>query len=407
MFIKRTKYLDLIRRFYDSSLIKVLTGIRRCGKSVLLSQIKEEIKETYNIDEDHIISINFEDVSFTNLRNYIKLNNFIIKKIKDKNKYYIFLDEIQNDRNFEKTLASLKATQNVSIFVTGSNSKLLSGRLSSLLVGRCKEFKILPFSYTEFLQYYKENNLPLPLQPLNNYIRLGGMPQRFDYDNEDDIKDYLISLFNGIIDKDICNSRSNINKENFTTLAKYIISNATKEFSATSISDYFNKTNNGNITRENIYRYLEKLEQACLISRVKRFDIASKRTLRLIEKHFVIDNGFFLACSQSNNILISHALENLIYNELIYRGYEIKIGKTYKGEIDFVVTKNNTKCFIQVAYLLSDESIIKREFSAFSSIKDSAPKYVFSLDQFDMSQDGIKHINIEDFLLNKIDIVLF
>ena len=407
MFIKRTKYLDLIRRFYDSSLIKVLTGIRRCGKSVLLSQIKEEIKETYNIDEDHIISINFEDVSFTNLRNYIKLNNFIIKKIKGKNKYYIFLDEIQNVRNFEKTLASLKATQNVSIFVTGSNSKLLSGRLSSLLVGRCKEFKILPFSYTEFLQYYKENNLPLPLQPLNNYIRLGGMPQRFDYDNEDDIKNYLISLFNGIIDKDICNSRSNINKENFTTLAKYIISNATKEFSATSISDYFNKTNNGNITRENIYRYLEKLEQACLISRVKRFDIASKRTLRLIEKHFVIDNGFFLACSQSNNILISHALENLIYNELIYRGYEIKIGKTYKGEIDFVVTKNNTKCFIQVAYLLSDESIIKREFSAFSSIKDSAPKYVFSLDQFDMSQDGIKHINIEDFLLNKVDIVLF
>ena len=407
MFIKRTKYLDLIRRFYDSSLIKVLTGIRRCGKSVLLSQIKEEIKETYNIDEDHIISINFEDVSFTNLRNYIKLNNFIIKKIKGKNKYYIFLDEIQNVRNFEKTLASLKATQNVSIFVTGSNSKLLSGRLSSLLVGRCKEFKILPFSYTEFLQYYKENNLPLPLQPLNNYIRLGGMPQRFDYDNEDDVKDYLISLFNGIIDKDICNSRSNINKENFTTLAKYIISNATKEFSATSISDYFNKINSGNITRENIYRYLEKLEQACLISRVKRFDIASKRTLRLIEKHFVIDNGFFLACSQSNNILISHALENLIYNELIYRGYEIKIGKTYKGEIDFVVTKNNTKCFIQVAYLLSDESIIKREFSAFSSIKDSAPKYVFSLDQFDMSQDGIKHINIEDFLLNKIDIVLF
>ena len=407
MFIKRTKYLDLIRRFYDSSLIKVLTGIRRCGKSVLLSQIKEEIKETYNIDEDHIISINFEDVSFTNLRNYIKLNNFIIKKIKDKNKYYIFLDEIQNVQKYEKTLASLKATQNVSIFVTGSNSKLLSGKLSSLLVGRCKEFKILPFSYTEFLQYYKENNLPLPLQPLNNYIRLGGMPQRFDYDNEDDVKDYLISLFNGIIDKDICNSRSNINKENFTTLAKYIISNATKEFSATSISDYFNKMNNGNISRENIYRYLEKLEQACLISRVKRYDIASKRTLRLIEKHFVIDNGFFLACSQSNNILISHALENLIYNELIYRGYEIKIGKTYKGEIDFVVTKNNTKCFIQVAYLLSDESIIKREFSAFSSIKDSAPKYVFSLDQFDMSQDGIKHINIEDFLLNKIDIVLF
>lgn len=407
MLIKRTKYLEHIRKFYDSNLIKVLTGIRRCGKSVLLEQIKQEIKEVYNIDEDHIISINFEDVSFAGVRNFLKLNNYIIKKIKDEKKYYLFLDEIQNVRNFEKTLASLKATQNVSIFVTGSNSKLLSGRLSSLLVGRCKEFKILPFSYLEFLEYYKENNITLPPQPLNNYIRFGGMPQRFDYQDEDDIKEYLTTLFNGIIDKDICNKHSNIDKESFTTLAKYVISNATKEFSASSISDYFNKANNENILRSNLYRYLEKLEQACLISRVKRFDIASKRTLKLIEKHFVVDNGFLLACSQSNSILVSHALENLLYNELVYRGYEIKIGKTYKGEIDFVVIKNNKKCFIQVAYLLSDEAIIEREFSAFSSIKDSAPKYVFSLDQFDMSKDGIKHINIEDFLLNKVDIVLF
>lgn len=212
MLIKRNKYLETIRRFYDSNLIKVLTGIRRCGKSVLLEQIKEELIVTKNIAEDHIIYINFEDVNYSKINKYDKLNNYIIKKIVDDNKYYGFLDQIQHVRQFEKVLASLKATQNVSIFVTGSNSKLLSGRLASLLVGRCKEFKIMPFTYGEFLNYYKENKIELPNKPFHNYLRYGGMPQRLDYDFEEDIKEYLKSIYYGIIDKDICITKAKINK---------------------------------------------------------------------------------------------------------------------------------------------------------------------------------------------------
>ncbi len=406
MLIKRERYLENIRRFYDSNLIKVLTGVRRCGKSVLLSQIKEELVYKNNIKDDHIISINFEDVKFSKIRNYIKLNEYVLKQIKDNDKYYVFLDEIQHVNQFEKTLASLKATQNVSIFVTGSNSKLLSGRLASLLVGRCKEFKIMPFNYLEFVNYYNQNNIPLPNKPLQNYIRYGGMPQRLDYELEEDIKEYLKSIYYGIIDKDICNTKSKIDKETFLTISKYIINNVSKEFSVSSIVDYYNQNNNDKIYKENVYRYLDKLEKACLISRVKRYDVASKRTLKQVEKQFVIDNGFLLACSDSNNIHVTHALENLVYNELLYRGYDVKIGKTYKGEIDFVAIKDGKKCFVQVAYLLSSDDVIEREFGAFDSVRDPSPKYVFSLDDFDMSKDGISHFNIEDWLLNKVDVTL-
>ncbi len=373
---------------------------------ILLNQIKEELITEKKIREDHIISINFEDIQFSKIKNYYKLYDFILNKIVDDNKYYIFLDEIQHVKQFEKVLASLKATKNVSIFVTGSNSKLLSGRLASLLVGRCKEFKIMPFTYSEFIKYYTENEIELPKKPLQNYIRFGGMPQRMDYDLEEDINEYLKSIYYGIIDKDICNNQAKIDRETFITISKYIISNASKEFSAQSLVDYYNLKNQDNIYGKIIYRYLEKLEQACLISRVKRYEIATKRTLKHIEKQFVVDNGFLLACNDSNKIFVAHALENLVYNELLYRGYDVKIGKTYKGEIDFVAMKDGKKCFIQVAYLLSSEDIIEREFGAFNSVRDPSPKYVFSLDEYDMSKDGITHFNIEDWLLNKVTITL-
>ena len=406
MLIKRERYIKHIRQYYDSNLIKVITGIRRCGKSVLLSQIQYEIQESFALNDEHIICINFEDLKFANLNTSEKLNNYILKKITDDHKYYIFLDEIQHVRSFERALASLKATQNVSLFVTGSNSKLLSGRLATLLVGRCKEFKIMPFSYSEMIDFYKENNLELSSRLFNNYLRFGGMPQRFDYKNEEDIKAYLKDIFYGIIDKDICNSKSKINKEVFIPITKYIIANASKEFSAENITKYFNKHNTNSISSKYVYRYLEKLEQACLINRVNRYDIASKRNLKSIEKQFVIDTGFLLVVNESNQISPSHALENLVYNELIYRGYDVKIGKTYKGEIDFVAMKDNKKCFIQVAYMLISEEVMEREFGAFKSVRDSSPKYVLSLDDIDMSKDGIIHLNIEEWLLHKKDLFL-
>ena len=264
----------------------------------------------------------------------------------------------------------------------------------------------MPFSFQEAIDFYKENNLPLPNKPLNDYLRYGGMPQRFDYNNEEDIKSYLKDIFYGIIDKDICNSKSKINKDTCILIAKYIIANSSKEFSAEKISEYFNKYNKEDISPKHIYRYLEKLEQACLINRVHRYDVASKRNLKNIEKQFVVDNGFLLIANESNFISPSHALENLVYNELIYRGYDVKIGKTYKGEIDFVVLKDNKKCFIQVAYMLINDDVIDREFDAYKSVRDASPKYVLSLDEIDMSKDGIIHLNIEDWLLHKKDLFL-
>lgn len=406
MEIIRERYLSEIRRFYDSNLIKVLTGVRRCGKSIILKQIENELVNKNLVNNEHIITINFEDVQFDKINTYSKLNTYILKQIKDDGKYYIFLDEIQHVRQFEKVLSSLKATQNVSIFVTGSNSKLLSGRLSTLLVGRCKEFKIMPFSYSEYLEYFKKNNIQPTSNSLNDYLKYGGMPQRLDYNREKDIIDYLKSIYDGIINKDICNSKSQINKESFNKIAKYIISNASKDFSAQNVVDYFNKYNGSTLDRKVVYRYLEKLEEACLISRVHRYDVSSKRNLKSIEKQYAIDSGFILACSESNNVILSHLLENVIYNNLIFKGYDIKIGKTYKGEIDFVAMKDSKKCFIQVTYLLSDETVISREFDAFKSVKDPSPKYVFSLDNFDMSRDGITHINVEDFLLDKKELFL-
>ena len=264
----------------------------------------------------------------------------------------------------------------------------------------------MPFTYSEFLLYYMENKIKLPVKPSQNYIRYGGMPQRMDYESEEDIKEYLKSIYYGIIDKDICNSKAKINKETFITFSKYIISNVTKEFSITSIVDYYNQNNSDNIYVENVYRYLEKLEKACLMSRVKRYDVATKRTLKQVEKQFVVDNGFILACSDSNKIFIAQALENLVYNGLLYRGYDVKIGKTYKSEIDFVAMKDGKKCFIQVAYLLSSDDVIEREFGAYASSRDYSPKYVFSLDEYEMSKDGITHFNIEDWLLGKMDVTL-
>ena len=264
----------------------------------------------------------------------------------------------------------------------------------------------MPFSFSEAIDFYKENNLSLPSKPLNDYLRYGGMPQRFDYKSEEDIKSYLKDIFYGIIDKDICNSKSKINKDAFISIAKYIISNSSKEFSAKKIAEYFNEYNIKSISAKYVYRYLEKLQQACLINRVNRYDIASKRNLKSIEKQFVIDNGFLLVANESNQISPSHALENLVYNELIYRGYDVKIGKTYKGEIDFVAIMDNKKCFIQVAYMLISEDVIEREFGAFKSVRDSSPKYVLSLDDIDMSKDGIIHLNIEEWLLHKKDLFL-
>ena len=317
--------------------------------------------------------------------------------------------EIQHVKDFEKVLASFRATLNCSIFVTGSNSKLLSGELASLLVGRTVEFKIMPFSYLESIQLYKENNKEIPEDFIYDYIKWGGLPQRFEFSEEKDIKNYIESVFNGIVEKDIYKRDSELEKYKFNTVSAYILSNAGKEFSAANISNFYNNQNENNkksIEKKTVYNYIEKLEKAYLISRVKRFNIVGKEVLKTIEKHYAIDMAFRTINTNLVNFEDTFLLENIIYNELILRGYSVYTGKTYKGEIDFVAIDGKKKCFIQVSYLMPNEETIRREFEAFKPIKDASPKYVLSLDKIDLSYDGISHINIEDFLLHKKDLVL-
>lgn len=402
MFIKRERYLAKIRSFYEVDLIKVLTGVRRCGKSVLLTQIEEEIL-AQNVPHDHIIRINFEDIQFEKIRTAEKLNQYVLEKICDSDKYYIFLDEIQHVRQFEKVLASLRATQNCSIFITGSNSKLLSGKMGTLLVGRCIEFRIMPFSFSEAYEYVTtaHGKTIAPDEFIFDYLRWGGFPQRFAFDQESDITLYLQQTYQGIIDRDIITDAKRTNREKLLKIASYVMANSGKEFSAQSICNYFERQNNDPIDKASVYRYLDRMEKACLINRVKRFDIVGKRQLSYIEKQYAVDTGFRMINTNFTRYDNTFFLENIVYNELFSRGYQIFVGKTQRGEIDFLVLDGRKKCFVQVAYYLHSDEAIQREFGAFHNITDASPKYVLSLDRMDFSHDGIGHINIVDFLLNK------
>lgn len=408
MYIKREQYLKEIRPYYEIDLIKVITGIRRSGKSKLLESIIEEIKEI-GINDDHIIYINFEDLDYEFIDTAQKLNKFIKDKIFDQNKYFIFLDEIQHVDQFEKAIASFKATMNVSIFVTGSNSKLLSGELATLLTGRTVEFEIQPFSFLEMKEYLESNNREFNEDSIFDYIKWGGFPQRFDLPNESEVRKYLQNLFDSIINKDIIVSKTGFDKQLFQQISMYVMANAGKEFSVDNVVNYYNNKNNANkktVSRKTIYNYLERMEKAYLIKNVKRFNIIGKEALKSREKQYAVDMGLRTIHTNTVNFEDTFFLENVIYNELILKGFHVFTGKTYKGEVDFVAIKDGKKCFIQVTYLLASNETIEREFGAYKPIKDASPKYVLSLDKIDMSRDGIIHMNIVDFLLGKKELII-
>lgn len=408
--IKRELYLEKIRPYYDIDIIKVLTGMRRSGKSIILKQIMDEIISTSKVSKDHIIYINFEDFAYEEIKTSKLFYEFVKSKMIDNEKYYMFFDEIQHVSEFEKVIASFKATCNCSIFITGSNSKLLSGELATLLVGRTVEFKILPFSYKESCDYLELNGVNVNHDEFfYNYLEFGGLPQRFDFKSPDATLKYLKEHYQGICEKDIFKKNSSIEKYKFNAICSYVLANAGKEFSAENVMNFYNSNNQAakkEIEKKTIYNYLEKMEKAFLISRVQRFNIAGKEILKTKEKQYAMDMGLRIIQTNTLHFEDTFFLENIIYNELIVRDYEVFVGKTYKGEVDFVAIKGNKKCFIQVAYLLASQATIDREFDAFSPISDASPKYVLSLDKMDMSRNGIAHINIIDFLLGKKDIYL-
>ena len=404
MRLKREMYLEQIRPYYDSDIIKVITGVRRCGKSMLLDEIKDELLGQ-GIASDKIIYLNLEDMDYEYIVNASDLNKEIKSRISDNGKYYIFLDEVQHVKDFEKALASFRATLEVSLFVTGSNSTLLSGELATLLTGRTVEFEILPFSFYEMKQYYELNNLYWSEDLFMNYLKWGGFPLRFDYKDDEAIHRYLSNLYKSIVSRDIIGKSKSKDKSSFMDISLYILANAGKEFSVDNIVKAYKK-NGKEISKRTVYNYLERMKKAYLIHGVGRYNITGKSALSNREKQYAVDMGFRTINTNTINYEDTFFLENIIYNELLTRGYTVFAGKTFKGEIDFVAIKGGKKCFIQVTYLLASEETIKREFGAYGSITDASPKYVMSLDKIDLSHDGIVHLNITDFLLRRKDLML-
>lgn len=399
--IIRERYLKEIRKFYDQDLIKVIIGIRRCGKSVLMKQIIDELK-TKGIDEEHIIYINFEDYDYDIYTDSHKFHDFVKAKIKDNKKYYLFFDEIQNVDKWEKVINSFKATLNVSIFLTGSNSDILSGELATHISGRYVSFKISPFSFKEVceLKNVLDKNKYELLDVFEEYVKWGGLPQVFMQVDDMSKKTYLTDVYNSIIVKDIVTRFNVKDVDLLNRIITYILTTLANTFSTESLSKYFESISRS-VSLETIYNYIDYITRAMLIEKSSRYDIRGKRILTGKYKYYLTDLGFTNILSEGKKEQLGAYLENIVYNELINRGYTVYIGTNDASEVDFIATRFQEKIYIQVAYLLANEETINREFNAFNNIKDNYPKYVISLDNFDFSKDGIIHKNIIEWLLEK------
>ena len=390
---KRDAYISRIKPFINKNLIKVLTGQRRVGKSYLLFQLMQEIEKLEH--DANLIYINKEDLNFDFIRNAQDLNNYILSLTVDAKKNYIFIDEIQDIVEFEKALRSLFLNENNDIYITGSNANMLSGELATYLSGRYIEFNIMSLSYPEFLQFHQiENND----ESLNKYFLYGGLPYLINLPLNNQVFEYLKSIYSTIVYRDVV-SRYNIrNTALLERLIVFLADNIGNIFSAKRISDFL-KSQQTNTSPNQIQQYTEQLANSFLLHKVSRYDIKGRRIFEIGEKYYFENTGI-------RNILIGYrpddlgkVLENAVYNHLLYKGWEVKVGVFERYEIDFVCQRNGESMYIQVALRLNEQKTIEREFGSLLHINDNYPKYVITYDQFSgNSYQGIQHINIRDFL---------
>lgn len=400
--IKREHYLSQIRPFIDQvDLIKVMVGVRRSGKSVMLELIKEELLGS-GVTEAQVVSINFEDMTYAQLNNATKLHEYIKARIEgNKDRSYVFLDEIQEVQDWEKCINSLRVNSNVDIYITGSNAKMLSGEYATLLSGRYVEFKIYPFSFSEYCEAKKANgNIKTNEEYFIEYVKYGGLPFLATTNLSDTAKaQYLKDIYASVLIKDIVKRNSLRDVDMLERIIAYTIKNVGCAFSANSLALYL-KSEHRRASIDTVINYLNACEKAFLFYRISRNDLEGKKILQINEKCYLADHGIRQALYGDNQYDIGIVLENIVCLELLRQGYKVSVGKVGEKEIDFVCEKNGKLLYVQVCYLLASEKTKEREFSVYDNIKDNYPKYVVSMDKFDMSRNGIIHKNIIDFLLD-------
>lgn len=391
----RENILKKIRPFYNNELIKVLIGLRRSGKSVILQQIMDELIEN-GVPASQIIYMNFEDFQYSFITNAEQLYQYICDKRKSEKKYYMFFDEIQMVNGFERVINSFRATWDVSIFITGSNGKMLSGELATLLSGRYVSFRVAPFSFVEYCEIKQIFN-PLD-EDLIEYMNWGGMPQRFSMKSESETRTFLQDLYNSIVLRDIVQRTGAKEIDLINRIMEYIMLNPSQTFSAKGILNYF-KSVDRTVSAQTLYNYLDHIQTSLIVSKTQRYDIRGKQLLTTLDKYFLTDLGLGRIHNSGYKLEMGAMLENVVFNELRNRDYEVYVGKIPNGEVDFVAVKGDKREYYQVAYYLAEQSVVDREFGAFKAIADNYPKYVISMDRFDFSRDGIIHKNVIKFLM--------
>jgi uncharacterized protein len=393
--VVRERILKKLRRYYDSESIKVIIGPRRCGKTVLLGQIAEELSSR-GVPQERIVRISFESGRSMHFLNDGKaFYEHIASLITTGVKTYLFCDEIQMMEGFETIINAVQVDFPVSIFLTGSNSKILSGELATYLGGRTLQFRLSPFSFQEYLEYKKSTGVE---QRLQEYITWGGFPMVCRGLDDEDRRFQLQNLKDSIFLRDILLRNHVTATESIERILSYVVGNTSSTISVRNMKKELEQEGL-TISKDKIYEYLTYYTQSMIVNRVKRYDIRGKQMLQTQEKYYCCDLGFFQLYKNRIKDEMNLISETLVYNELIVRGYRVYIGKTYKGEIDFIIENESGRAYVQVAYILADQKTRDREFGAFSSIQDNLPKYVISFDPLRSDMAGIRHIGMLEFLL--------
>ena len=399
--IDRPLYVDKIMAYVDTPFVKILTGVRRCGKSTILKMIMERLKTERNIPEDRIISCRFDSMEYEDMTAK-QIYTLLKEKLSPAGKTYLFLDEVQEIKGWEKIVNSLASDFDVDLYITGSNSRMMSSEIATYLTGRYVSFRIFTLSFGEYLMFKsKFANVGEPKTELANYVRLGGFPAtHLQAYSQDEIYTIVRDIYNSTIFSDIV-KRNQVKKiDQLERVVKYTFQNVGNTFSAKSIADYL-KSEHRAIDNETVYSYLEKLEKAYLLHRCSRYDLRGREILKTQEKFYLADVALRYSVLGYNTDSVAASLENIVYLELCRRGYTVNIGKTPDGEIDFVAVRQNEKLYVQVTQQINSEKTEKREYERLLEIHDNYPKYVLTTDEFaGGNYEGIKTMHIADFLLS-------